>query len=298
MKENKNYFRKRKLTPLAIVFGLFLLIYTLSLIALLSWGLLSAMRNKLYFQQYPVVAPWDSNFMFEPSNFIKAFTDLKVTISGGREVMLPEMFMWTIIYSIGTCCVAQFTRCVSGYICAKFTKYRITKVLYNVVIIVMILPLMGATGSSMNVHRALGIYDNIWGHMLTAAGFTGQWFLIYYAAFKGVSWEYAEAAFIDGANHYLVFFRIMMPMVRNVMGGLFLLEFISLWNSYTNVVMYLPSYPTVSYGLYRFAAVGSNSGETTIKMAASMLVALPIVILYIAFNKKLIGNVSVGGLKG
>lgn len=293
MKKSNKFERKEKFSPFSLIIFVSLFVYAFSLIFLLGWAALSSVRDKIDFMLHPLEFPKEV-FL---SNFTKAFTDLQVTIKGNINVKLPEMFLWTIVYAVGVSIVAQFTRCVSAYICAKFSKYRFTKILYNIVIVVMILPIVGNSAASMAVHRTLGTYDNMLGFIIVSAGFTGQYFLIYYAAFKGVSWSYAEAAFIDGANHYKVFFTIMLPMVKNIMGALFLLEFIGLWNDYLTVVMYLPSYPNVSYGLYIFSGV-ENSSETTINLAASMLVALPIVVLYIVFNKKLLGNVSVGGLKG
>ncbi len=292
LQENEKY------SPFALIVTLLLFVYAFSLIFMLVWAFFSAIKSRSDFFYFPMQI--QKKFHFE--NFTAAFEVLSVSVKYGqttRQAYLFEMFVWTITYSIGTCIVAQITRCVSAYICAKFSKYRFTKWMYNVVIVVMILPIVGNLASSLTVYRSLGVYDNLFLHILCSAGFTGTYFLIYYAAFQNVSWSYAEAAFIDGAGHFRVFFTIMLPMVRNMMGGLFLLEFIGLWNDYTAPMIYLPSYPTVAYGLYRFMNSDLNAASSeNVQLAASLLVATPIILLYCIFNKQLIGNISVGGLKG
>ena len=51
------------------------------------------------------------------------------------------------------------------------------------------------------------------------ASFLGMYFLVFYGTFKSVSWEYAEAAIIDGAGHFRIMFNIMMPLIKKLGGG-------------------------------------------------------------------------------
>ena len=130
-------------------------------------------------------------------------------------------------------------------------------------------------------------------------GFLGSNFLIFYATFKGISWEYAEAAFIDGASHVRVLFTIMIPLAMTSIAAIFLLGFIGNWNNWNVHVIYLPNYPMISYALYYFQNNTINAiSNTPCKLAACMIVLAPILVLFLLFRKKLMGNLTIGGLKG
>ena len=79
-------------------------------------------------------------------------------------------------------------------------------------IVVMLLPIVGSLASELQMLHTIGAYDNVVFLMFMKGGFLGTNFLIFYATFKGISWEYAEAAFIDGASHARVLFTIMIPL--------------------------------------------------------------------------------------
>jgi raffinose/stachyose/melibiose transport system permease protein/N-acetylglucosamine transport system permease protein len=131
------------------------------------------------------------------------------------------------------------------------------------------------------------------------AGFLGTNFLIFYATFRSISWEYAEAAFIDGASHTGVLLKLMLPLASVTISAVALLSFIEFWNDWRVNVVYLPSYPLISYALYQFQNNPINEISTVPrKLAGCMLVIAPIMIMFIAFRNKLMGNITIGGLKG
>ena len=129
-------------------------------------------------------------------------------------------------------------------------------------------------------------------------------FLIFYAMFRGISGTYTEAGLLDGAGYWRIYFRIILPLASSTFLAVFLLSFIAHWNDYSTPLMYLPSYPPLSYGLYMISAGSMDSGQIDnamtepAKIAACFLVSLPIIIIFSIFNQKIMTNVSVGGLKG
>jgi ABC-type glycerol-3-phosphate transport system permease component len=124
-------------------------------------------------------------------------------------------------------------------------------------------------------------------------------FLVFYAGYKNLSWEYAEAGLMDGASHFKIFTRIMMPLVKTTFGAIFLLSFITYWNEYTTPMIFLQSNPTVAYGLYRFRfSSRSEITSVTMQMTACLLVSLPIFVIFVTFKNKIMGNLTMGGLKG
>lgn len=284
------------------VFGIvstaLLAVYAFLLIFPLCWALVTAMKERLDFRANPMGLP----AVWYPENFLIAFQKAFVIVDtekwGRHAAYLPEMFLWSLIFAIGTTIVNVGSRCCTAYIMAKYKKYWLPALMHNVIIVLLIVPDVGNLGSSLLIYRAVGIYDNMAMWMLFACGFTGSNTLIMYASFRGVSWGYAEAALIDGANNYTIMFRIMIPMIKPVILGLMLLQFKAWWNDYSAPMIYLPSYPVVAYGLFKFQNSNDNAVSIPVQMAASVMVATPIVLLYIIFRDQLVGNMSIGGIKG
>ncbi len=278
-----------------MLFFVILVIYCISLLFPLIWMFFSSVRDNMSFVQSPF--GWPEEWLFK--NYGDAFQYLYVEVgSTGQRVYMIGMFANTIVYAVGCSVVSVLSHCVVAYAVAKY-KFRLAKVLYTTAIVTMILPIVGNMPSTLEILRLLGLYDNIWGLILKSGGFTGVAFLIFYGTFKSLSWEYAEAAFIDGASHATVMFRIMIPQTRNVVLVLFLTTFIQHWNDYTTPLLIMPSYPTISFGLYQFMNNNFNAvSDSPHIMAACMIATLPIFLLFLIFKDKMMGNMSIGGLKG
>ena len=161
------------------------------------------------------------------------------------------------------------------------------------------MPIVGSLPSEIKMSKILHFYDNMWGIFLMKVYFGGSTFLIFYASFKGVAKEYAEAARIDGASEFAIMIKIMFPLVGNTITTLLLLAFIGYWNDYYTPMIFLPSSPTIAYGLYRFQGnTGTESSGITVKLAACSILIVPIIALFIALRKKILTNISIGGVKG
>lgn len=295
----KNRIKKRTLRQIfPLIFFVLLLIYCISLLIPMAWALMSSLKSRLDFRMDPLGFP--TSFAWE--NYVSAFNALYIQVSAGagvRNVYLLEMFGYTLAYAVGATIAATLAHMVVAYICAKYTRFKITKVLYSIVIVTMILPIVGSLPSEMQVVRTLGLYNNILGAWIMKATFLGTHFLIFYATFKGISWEYAEAAFMDGASHARVMFQIMFPLAKTTVSAIALLSFIGFWNDANMSMIYMPDIPTVAYGLFRFQfSTGQESSSITVQLAGCTIVMFPIFVLYMCFKKQLIGNIAIGGIKG
>ena len=117
--------------------------------------------------------------------------------------------------------------------------------------------------------------------------------------FKGVSWEYAEAAFIDGAGHMRVFVTILLPFVLPFCFVNFLLSFLGFWNDYSQFLTMLPGYANLAFGMYLFQNDAAAYGATPPQIMAGFLyICIPTVTLYLCFQKLIITKMNMSGLKG
>lgn len=236
------------------------------------------MENKL--------GTWSKSLNFK--NFIESFKVLKV-----KEYGYFGLVANSLIYSFGSIIPSLFFQACTTYVVCKY-KFIGRNFYYNMMIVTMMIPIYGAMPSAIRAYKMIGIYDN-WGILLTACG---GFNLIMYSFWKGISWEYAEAAFIDGAGHFQVFIQIMLPMVLPSISVFFITGFIGHWNEYLAISLYMPNLPTLAYGLYIYEQEMFYRANQPIYFAGVLLASLPCFLLFFIFQNSIMTKVYIGGLKG
>ncbi len=292
-KENNSFGRKTKTQKIifAIVFVIFLC-YAISLLFPLWWLINSSLKSSVEFSMNKVARePFALPDIWQFSNYIEVFSSLIVKDTNFLGMIFNSL--WYICFASGMniLCSSLF-----AYVMAKY-DFKGRNAIYTLFIVVMTMPIVGNGGAYYVFIRQLGIFDTpLYPLLVNVYCFTGN-FLYMYAAFKSISWSYAEAVFIDGGNHYTVLFRIMLPQAMPILGTLFLTSAIGQWNEYTNILMYLPSYPTVASGLYSVRSILNRMG-ITFYFTGLVIATIPILILYMIFSNTLMKNLALGGIKG
>lgn len=291
---------KNRQNVLTIIMLVFLILYTVSLLGVLFWGLMTSFKGAIDFMDHPYQFP--KKFV---NNFKTVLGEFKldnvVTADGlsSRTVTLAQMFMYSILYALGSAITATIIPCITAYACARF-PFKFSKVIYFIVIVAMIIPTVGNLPSELQMVVNLGLYNKIYGLWILKANFLGMYFLVFYGVFKSFPTSFTEAAKIDGASNWTVMVKIAFPLVFNVMSTVLLINFINFWNDYQTPLLYMPAYPTVAYGLFQLnmGAVRGKMANVPAKMSASLLVVVPVVVLFVIFQGKLLGSLTVGGVKG
>lgn len=256
------------------------------------------------------------------ANYFAAFKYLKVDKPGSgyieglfnKQSVNPQIVGdlltssgYSILYALVGALIASFMPMFMGYLCAKYQN-KASAFIYAMVLFVIATPIVGSQPSLINLMRSLRLFDTFIGNWLTMASFTNMYFLIYYAFFKGLSASFDEAAEIDGASQLTVMFKICMPLASSVFWTIVLMLFVSFWNDYTTPMVLLPSKPTLSYLVYYKTTydpqVTDSMGSTIFtfategrKMAVLMVFAIPIIAVFVIFNKQLMANLTMGGVK-
>ena len=275
-----------------IVFALFL-VYAVSLILPLLWMLMNSFKEGTEYALDVVGA----NTIRLPSQILFFnYTDVFPKIIYNGVDFLGMLFNSLIYIVIGNGASLFFTVCVD-YVISKY-DFKGKNFIYAVAIFAMMLPIIGSSAASVKLRADLGLYDNLLALIVTAgAGAFGFNFLMLYGFFKNVSRGYMEAAFIDGASHFKVFFRVMLPQATPMLGTLFILSAIGSWNDYTTPMLYFPNYPNLAMGLY-LVSNELTRGDMPTYFAALVITTIPILILFCCFSDTIMKNYSVGGLKG
>lgn len=283
----------KSISPLMIVLGIVLLLYTISLIVPFCWTLISSVKEQLDFLINPFGLP--DEWLF--SNYTDVFRLFAVPIKNNTEqVGFFALIGNSLFYSFGCAFLSALTPCITAYAVAKF-NYKFSKILYGIVVFTMILPIVGSTPSSINMLRSLELFDTFAGVFLLKTHFLGTYFLVFHATFKGIPKDFSEAAYIDGAGNFKVLLKIILPMVRNVFFTVMLLQFIAFWNDFNTPLIYMPNHPTLALGIYIVDRLNNNSITIPMRLASCMLALLPVLVLFLIFHEKLLGKISMGGLK-
>lgn len=280
------------------VFGVIPLIWSVVLTVLIIWAINVALAEPNWYLDH------SNTFVtkqFTLNNFIDAVQKFQQQVSdpemGMRVVKYFEMFWNTIWYSVGGTVMKMVATVFFAYAVARF-EFPGRKFLYAFVLLQMMLPIYGQTSANYNLLLNLGLVDSPWFLLAQGAGH-GMYFLISYSFFRNLPSGYAEAAKIDGAGPFNVFFKVMLPLAQPITVSLAIMQFIAYWNDYQNVIIYLKSYPTLSGALYNLKSQAFNLGLQTPQYFAGIFISiLPVAALFIIFNKQIMENVSIGGLKG
>jgi multiple sugar transport system permease protein len=135
---------------------------------------------------------------------------------------------------------------------------------------------------------------------LTVPAFTGSSFLIFLMRqyMMTIPFDLDEAAYIDGANRFDVFWRIILPLSRPALVLVVVFTFVGVWNDFLQPLIYLndPQLFTVSLGLSFFQ--GTRETNWNLLMAGSLLATIPPLLLFFFAQRQLIGGISIEGLKG
>lgn len=305
--------RKIKINPLACILGTVLIAYTLALFFIMFYGFFNSFKEMNAFRADPVFlssAIFDDLAIrrqnnpdakiFNIENYTTALTAIQMIDSEQWIIEFPELLLNSLLYSCGCAFFATITPCLVAYVTTKY-NFRFNGVVYMIVIFVMVTPLVGTLPTQIRVSRTLGFFDSHVGLWFMSATFLGTYYLVFYGIFKGLSWEYAEAALMDGANHFTVMVRVMLPLVKNTILVVFLLQFITYWNDFQRSWIFLPNHPTLSVAVQYSSRSGTdnvNAISIPVKLASGMLLMLPVLVLFIIFRDKFVGNLTVGGIKG
>lgn len=276
---------------LAIVFVIFLL-YAFTLIFPVAWMFLNSFRSSAEFYKNP----WKLPGSFDLTNYIDAAVNFSRRTRFG-EFNLVEMFGISVILTIGGTLANVLSSAVSAYVVAKY-KFFGRNFLFSLCIFTMIVPIVGTMPAQYRLMDALGLTNNILGMIISYSGSFGINFFLLYGFFKNISWSYAEAALVDGAGNAKIFFNIMLPLALPAVVSVSVLYSITVWNDYVAPSLYMRDIPTLAVGLEYLVSEYQAEANTTKIFAAMIITLIPILAVFIAFQKTIMENTVAGGLKG
>ena len=188
------------------------------------------------------------------------------------------------------------TAAMAGYALAK-KRFVGRKLLFTLIVCAMALPKQVILIPLLREMSALNLYNTIWAVIFPIVGWPFGVFLMKQFS-EGIPTEMLEAARIDGASEARTFVKIVLPMVKPGIGALAIFTFINSWNDYFMQLIMLSSTSnlTISLGIAKLQA--ENSTDFGLIMAGAALAAVPIIIIFLIFQKYFTKGIAMGAVKG
>ena len=215
----------------------------------------------------------------------------------GPEV--PAAMRWllnTVFMAVMAMLLTCATAAMAGYALAKKRFFGRT-IVFSLIVCAMALPKQVILIPLLREMSALNLYNTIWAVILPIVGWPFGVFLIKQFA-EGIPGEMMEAARIDGASEWRTFLDIALPMIKPGIGALAIFTFISSWNEYFMQLIMLTSTDTATMPLGIAKMQAENSTDFGLIMAGAALASIPIIIVFLIFQKYFTQGITMGAVKG
>ena len=239
--------------------------------------------RKLFSRQ--VAALWEINI---------PFTGISLT---GPEV--PAAIRWlinTVFMAVVAMLLTCITSAMAGYALAK-KRFIGRTVVFSLIVCAMALPKQVILIPLLREMAALELYNTIWAVIFPIVGWPFGVFLMKQFS-EGIPGEMMEAAKIDGANEWKTFYTIALPLIKPGIGALAIFTFINSWNDYFMQLIMLTSTKnlTISLGIAKLQA--ENATDFGLIMAGASLAAIPLIVIFLIFQKYFTKGITMGAVKG
>ncbi len=212
---------------------------------------------------------------------------------------VPGAIRWlvnTVFMAVAAMILTCITAAMAGYALAK-KRFFGRGLLFSLIVCAMALPKQVILIPLLKEMSALNLYDTLWAVIFPTVGWPFGVFLMKQFS-EGIPGEILEAARIDGASEFKTFVSIVIPMVKPGIGALAIFTFINSWNDYFMQLVMLASNSnyTISLGIATMQA--ETSIDMGLLMSGAALAAVPIIIVFLIFQKYFTQGITMGAVKG
>lgn len=206
----------------------------------------------------------------------------------------------SVFIATSTVVCSLFLAVTASYALAR-VRFRGRALLLMTILAVSMFPQIAVLAGLFEVIRFLGIYNTPWAMILSYTIFTLPFTVWVLTTFmRDLPVEIEEAAIVDGATPWVIISQVFMPLLWPALVTTGLLAFIGAWNEFLFALTFTASDDTRTVPVAIAMLSGSSQYETPwgIIMAASVLVTLPLVVLVLIFQRKIVAGLTAGGVKG
>lgn len=242
----------------------------------------NSLKNRKEIFANPLSLPENVTF----NNFFKAFEALDFINS----------FFNSIVVTLGSILLIVIFPAMAAYALSRGSK-KLSNRIYTGISLTMLIPFQAIMIPLISLAGKMNLL-NKGGLMLMYLGLgSSMAIFLYYGALKGIPKSLDEAAKIDGANAFQVFFKIIFPMLKPTTVTVIVLNSIWFWNDYLlpSLVINRPETHTIPLKMFYF--FGAYSTQWDLALAGLIIAIIPIIILYAFLQKYIIEGISDGAVK-
>jgi alpha-1,4-digalacturonate transport system permease protein len=248
----------------------------------LLWFLLSSLKSGGELFSYPL-------------SFLPRHWTVDGYVRAWERVDFVRYFSNTFVVATVTTTLTVFLCSTAGYALAKY-KAKWLSVLSLAVLSMTMLPGEVILNPTFVVVRDLHLYNNLFGVILPSI-LTPTGVFMFRQFFVSVPDELLDAARIDGASELSIFFRIMVPLARPIMLTLAIISFQWRWNDYIFPLIILGDPDKYTLQIALRSLIGAQNIDWAILLAASVISMVPLVLLYLMFQRYITSSDIGAGLK-
>lgn len=185
----------------------------------------------------------------------------------------------------------------AAYIISRW-RNRFTSAVYWVFLCSMMIPPIINTVPLYSVMKSINAINSYWGMVLLMCCNCLPFTLFLYTSFlRSVPQEFDEAARIDGCNNLQTFTQVIFPLLLPVTGTAVILQSVSIWNNYNQAVFFLQSRDMLTMPLAISMFYQTYGAKWNLMAAASFICMVPMLVLFLVFQKNFVSGLATGGLK-
>ena len=237
------------------------------------------------------------------TNFEKLFAKRSAPLfSVGDAIVgptVPAAIRWlvnTVFMSVMAMLLTCLTAAMAGYSLAK-KRFAGRGIMFSLIVCAMALPKQVILIPLLKEMAALDLYGTLWAVIFPTVGWPFGVFLMKQFS-EGIPGEILEATRIDGASELKTFTTVVMPMIKPGIGALAIFTFINSWNDYFMQLVMLDKNEIYTISLGIATLQSETTVDTGLLMAGAALASVPIIIVFLVFQKYFTQGITMGAVKG
>ena len=275
--------KRRRRAPNVLTYAVLFLISFIIVVPLL-WMLLTSFKTDFDAISSPA-SPWPNPFT----------TEAYGTLATGNLPIL-RWFANSVIAATAQTAIILVTASAAAYALARL-EFRGKKIVFGAIVATLLVPGVVFLIPNYLIVDSFGWLDSLWAIIVPgSAGAFGVFFLRQF--FISLPNEIEEAARVDGAGDFRIFWQIILPLSRPALATLAVLSFLTNWNDFIWPIYVLlsPENLTLQPGLS--VLQGTYSTHFGIVMAGAVIASVPVLILFTLAQKQIVESVASSGVKG
>lgn len=221
-------------------------------------------------------------------NYVKTFDKMHYLRSLGNNLLVSVL---------GVSLMVLFSALAGWKLCR--TKTRFSRAVFGLFVFSMLIPFSSIMIPLFRVVMGLGIKNSLIGLSFIYAGLgVSMAIFLYHGFVKGIPKELEEAAVIDGCNQMQLFFRIILPLLKPVTVTICITNVLWIWNDFLLPLIVLSDSKKYTLLLSTNMLFGQYGNDWAAILSALVLAAIPVIIFYAFFQKKILRGISDGAMKG